>query len=106
MIIVHAFCFKVDTLAEDIDFIEEILGIESAWQFQQDVSNSRLQENSDKIQVNRNSGDIMLNSYDKPLTYQQYMSQLTDDELDMLYTVHYQDFRVFSYDPCEGLGDS
>ena len=34
------------------------------------------------------------------------MSQLTDDELDMLYTVHYQDFRVFSYDPCEGLGDS
>ena len=58
------------------------------------------------MRVNEKSGDLISNSYEKPFTYQQYMSQLAEGELDMLYTVHYQDFKVFDYDPCEKLNES
>ena len=34
-------------------------------------------------------------------TYLEYMNELTDTEIDLLYTAYYQDFKLFGYEPWE-----
>ena len=36
-------------------------------------------------------------------SYQFFMNQLSDDEMNLLYTAYYYDFLVFDYDPLKGL---
>ena len=46
-------------------------------------------------------GDQKFKSREGDLTYHEYMDQLSDLEIDLLYTAYYWDFQLFGYDPWE-----
>ena len=91
-----------------MEFVEEILGIESTFQFQQEVTvfareKIPIDKPSDIYRSDKISGDFKVNSHAKPMPYEHYMSQLTEEEFSMFYSIYYQEFRIFGYDPCEGF---
>ena len=94
---------QVETLTEDIKFIEDLLKLPPVWDVQQQIiANGEM----NKILPTSEDGENLVyraNAFDKEFTYPEYMSQLTRLEIDMLYTVFYNDFNVFGYQPCEGL---
>ena len=46
-------------------------------------------------------GDQKFKNHEGDLTYHEYMDQLSDLEIDLLYTAYYWDFQLFGYDPWE-----
>ena len=94
---------QVESLTEDIKYIEDLLGLPPVWDVQQGVLAAKAlvdvveEEDEDGQQV------FKINSQQKPKSYEDCMSSLSKTELDLLYTVYYNDFRVFDYDPCDDL---
>ena len=54
--------------------------------------NHKLYENNSTVRVELNS------SHQYCSQYEEFMSQLTELEVDLLYTAYYNDFELFSYD--------
>ena len=89
------FLHQVETLHEDISFIERVFGIEGAWILQQ-----RILQRRNRIDTTKSFGTLVANGRKKPRSYTDYMNELAPHEMDLLYEVYENDFNVFDYDPC------
>ena len=98
-----------ETLEEDMTFVEELMQLPPAWQLHQQILASNQAELSKMQSLNQSSGSqqdkdlLRANVSKRNRPYGDYMSQLTREEMNLLYTVYFYDFKVFDYDPCDGL---
>ena len=96
-----------------MEFMEQLLDLPPAWDMQQQI----IAHNSDEVkklqdleaeeredaELAKSSGTLRANVSNRQRPYEEYIRELTKEELDLLYTVYYHDFNIYGYDPCEGL---
>ena len=89
-------------------FIEELMNLPKAWDLQQIILANNEEElakiNSVDNGRESSSGKVLrANVSKRDKLFQDYISELTADELDLLYTAYYYDFYIYGYDVCDGL---
>ena len=106
------FFLKVESYEEDMKFFEDVLGLPPVWDCLQNletligrntVSDVNSGDIPSTVEKPTPSKKINFNQTKKRLTYAEYMSQLSAFERKLLYSAYYQDFKVFGYNPCDGL---
>ena len=94
-----------------MEFIERVMRLPRAWDLHQQIlaSNSEEMEKMSDVEAEEEESEesgaeiLRANVSKRDRTYDEYMSDLTKEELDLLYSVYYYDFTVYGYDPCDGL---
>ena len=103
----------MESLEADLKFIEEVIGLPPAWEVLQEImaKNPIELKKQDRAAANpiskrrtrRSAAVILANVSKRDFTYSEYMSQLSEFEINLLYTAYFHDFEVFGYDPCKDL---
>ena len=97
-------CLQVESLEEDLQFIEDLLDLPDVWPVHQTIiAHSKKKKPVTVYAGSMGKAILKANSFEKEKSYEEYMSQLTLDEMYQLYTTYYNDFILFDYDPCDGL---
>ena len=100
----------METYEEDMKFFEELLELPPVWDCLHG-GNATAQHGQEKRWGNfscwhepsNDTTKIIFNEAKKKPSFKQYMSQLSDFEMNLLYSAYYNDFNMFGYNPCEGL---
>ena len=96
---------QVETMNEDLKMLQELLLVES-----QELKEKREASKKDMPMLEKmyseyikiyglESKELEDNSDDKRTSYEEYMEQVSDLDIDLLYTAYYQDFDLFGYEP-------
>jgi len=105
IIIVLLLDCQVETMNEDMEFVEDVLQLPQAWELQKKIidTNNKFRKLDISRSIKLPSNGLAAHPSFYNHTYEEYMSQLSDVEMEMLYNVYQHDFILFDYDPCEGL---
>ena len=93
-------------------FFEDILGLPRVWDCLHGKIPNLITENEENknrkalrcTQQNPEKG--YFNENGKRFSYQEYMNQLSEFEISLLYSAFFEDFEVFDYNPCASLSSS
>ena len=86
-------------MEDDLRFLEDLLHLPDGWDHVQDIFKVHQEQERNMVKKER----TVINQSKQDYSYAEYMSYLQPWELKVLYKLHEIDFKVFNYDPCEGL---
>ena len=93
-------------------FFENLLGLPPVWDCLHDTaSNLSIREGHELNWENLNCEKDLVNSTKKidsnetkkRYSFKDFMNQLSEFEINLLYSAYYEDFVAFGYNPCEGF---
>ena len=95
-----------------MEFLENLLGLPPVWDCLHDTESNSGARNGQELNwenikcakdLSNSTEKIDFNETKKRHSYKEYMSQLSDFEMNLFYSAYYEDFMAFGYNPCDGL---
>ena len=102
----------MESYEEDMKFLENLLGLPPVWDCLHDTAFSVSTGKGQKFDwesikcakdLVNSTKKMDFNETKKRYSFKEFMSQLSEFEINLLYSAYYEDFVAFGYDPCEGL---